>query len=313
MLKLLISLPLLVAVCLSHHDYTPVLPPYALGYAYPPKCQKIERLIQKDVCKPFIKRVCLTQTVQNCKNIVTPDCQAVVEFVPGQKCFTIEDVVCNMIEHPLHQIVPETFFEEKCFTKSSKVCDISHKIVSKEKKLVDCAMLEISKCRKKKKIINDMMCSYSMDLHCQKWLKGHKKCHMTPKKKCKAIPRTVYEERCHPQVVKDCKKLQFHVPSVIKNSNCHDEPVQKCVVERKTMPKKLIGFTYSKQCKPVLKKVCEKADREVLNKSCNEVVSQVCMYRPETHCREEKLQHCFRVNKVVLDEICNKPFYGYKK
>merc|ERR1711973_572460 len=252
--------------------------PEPYGFDYSPKCKQVEKVIHEDICEPYVKKTCFTEVIQKCKDIVTLNCTAVIDVVPDQECFTVEDVDCDLVEQVDVEVVPETFFVQRCFTEHEKVCDVIN--------VVDCIEVERSECWEEEKVVKDRECCFSVELD------------------CKNMPRTVYEEKCRPRVEKVCEKLRYLQPHPVQDQKCRSEPVKKCVVEKKTKPKQLKNFVYSKECKPVPRKVCEKADREVLRETCDQVVSQVCKYKPSKHCTEEKLEHCYKADRVVYDEVC---------
>jgi len=267
-------------------------------------------VIHEDVCEPYVKKTCLTEVVQDCRDIVLPNCTAVVDVVPNQECFTVEDVACDLVEMVDMEVLPETYIVQRCFSEPRRVCDVIHQKDSVEGFDRDCISVKTSECWEEKKMVKDRQCCYSMELNCKTSVKGQQ-CHMEPKKDCKVIPRAVYEEKCRPRVHKVCEKLHYIQPNAVREEKCRTESVKKCVVEKKNKPKKVKKFSYDKQCKPVPRKMCDAADREVLRESCEEVVSQQCKYRPENRCSEEKLEHCYKKPKVVYDEVCDEHHGGY--
>merc|ERR1712240_521390 len=229
--------------------------PEPYGFDYSPKCKQVEKVIHEDICEPYVKKTCFTEVIQKCKDIVTPNCTAIVEVVPDQECFTVEDVDCDLVEHVDFEVVPETFFVQRCFTEHEEVCDVVNQVDMDHGVVDDCIEVERSDCWEEEKVVKDRECCFSVELDCKKTIsvKGHKQqCQKRPTKDCKDIPRTVYEEKCRPRV----------------------------------------------------EKVCEKADREVLRETCDQVVSQVCKYKPSKHCTEEELEHCYKADRVVYDEVC---------
>merc|ERR1712240_590349 len=246
--------------------------PEPYGFDYSPKCKQVEKVIHEDICEPYVKKTCFTEVIQKCKDIVTPNCTAVVEVVPDQECFTVEDVDCDLVEHMDVEVVPETYFEQRCFTEQETVCDVVNQVDMDHGVVDDCIEVEKSDCWEEEKVVKDRECCFSVEL--------------------------------------DCKKLRSLQPFPVPNQKCVSKPVKRCVVEEKSKPKKLKNFVYSKECKPVPRKVCEKADREVLRETCDQVVSQVCKYKPSKHCTEEKLEHCYKADRVVHEEVCEHD-HGY--
>merc|ERR1712240_137228 len=287
--------------------------PEPYGFDYSPKCKRVEKVIHEDICEPYVKKTCFTEVIQKCKDIVTPNCTAVIDVVPDQECFTVEDVDCDLVEHMDVEVVPETYFEQRCFTEQEEVCDVVNQVDMDHGVVDDCIEVERSDCWEEEKVVKDRECCFSVELDCKKTIsvKGHKQqCQKRPTKDCKDIPRTVYEEKCRPRVEKVCEKLRYLQPFPVPNQKCVSKPVKRCVVEEKSKPKKLKNFVYSKECKPVPRKVCEKADREVLRETCDQVVSQVCKYKPSKHCTEGKLEHCYKADRVVHEEVCEHD-HGY--
>merc|ERR1711915_1064089 len=88
---------------------------------------------------------------------------------------------------------------------------------------------------------------------------GSVQCEQTPTKNCYDTPRKVEQEICKPRTSKWCEKLTNAIPFPMEKQNCHSEPMKKCELETRTRPKKAKKFVYTKQCKPVKRKVCENA------------------------------------------------------
>merc|ERR1719374_25376 len=311
MMRLLIYISVMVAAS-SALDYPlalPFLPLVLGGLHHVPKCKQDSKIVEKDICKPYTKQSCFTAVEQKCKDVFTPNCKAVIEHVPQSKCFTVQDLTCGLIEKPLHKTVLETAFEQECLTETAEVCNLIHKTVATPAGLSDCIMVERSKCWKEKKIVKDIECCYTMVPKCENYIDGQR-CSLVPKNDCKVIPRTMYEERCQPVMVKECKNLRYLVPKVVKENNCRSDPIKKCIVQKKLNPKQVTEYIYNKKCKSTPKKVCEKADHDVLKKTCDKTKSQVCNYIPKKHCKSEKLKHCYKVNKVVYNTTCGKHSYG---
>merc|ERR1740128_431222 len=57
--------------------------------------------------------------------------------------------------------------------------------------------------------------------------------------------------------------------------------MKKCELEVRTRPKKAKQYAYTKECKPVVRQVCEDAEKKKLRPVCDKIQKNVCSYKPQ--------------------------------
>merc|ERR1711982_59699 len=105
-----------------------------------------------------------------------------------------------------------------------------------------------------------------------------------------------------------CVKFSNIFPFPVEDQNCHFEPKKICEREMKTRPKKAKKYSYTKDGKEQPREIgdqCEKKSRKPVWVRQDRLV---CTYEPEETCRDEDKQYCHKVEKVVLEEVCDMKF-----
>merc|ERR1712035_94456 len=303
-----------VVICLLHSSMIAfiLLSVFAFSHAHPQHCKQVKKSVWEDVCEPFIEKKCYTNVHQQCHEVPSPDCKAIVDDIKDHKCLHVEDVVCDIDEHVHTKEVHDKYVREHCREEKETVCDVVHDVTVKTDHHMDCIEVKSVECWEEKKVVNEKKCIFSWEFDCPKHHDehGHKehKCHKKPLKKCKNIPKTMHEKRCKPKMENICEKLAVVLPHPVKGEKCHPVPTKKCEAETKMVSKPVKKYSYTKQCKPVPRELCDKVLKQKLRPVCHEVSGQKCHYKPEKHCNEEKRHHCYKKEKVVFETVC-KPKY----
>merc|ERR1712083_17425 len=158
-----------------------------------------------------------------------------------------------------------------------------------------CTNVETPNCYMEEKVINDVTCTNSVEFNCKRD-KSTKNdgygpkgvvCDRKPTQSCYNIPRKSQVEVCKTDVHRYCEKFSNIFPFPVEEQNCHFEPKKICELEMKTRPKKAKKYS---------KPLCDTQDR------------LVCTYEPEETCKNEDKQYCHKVEKVVLEEVCDMKF-----
>merc|ERR1711976_1094884 len=246
------------------------LPLLALSYGHPQHCKQVKKSVWEDVCEPFIERKCYTNVHQQCHEVPSPDCKAIVEDIKDHKCLHVEDVVCDIDEHVHTKEVLDKYVREHCREEKETVCDVVHDVTVKTDHHMDCIEVKSVECWEEKKV--------------------------------------VHEKRCKPKMEKICEKLAVVLPYPVKGEKCHPVPIKQCEAEAKMVSKPVNKYSYTKQCKPVPRELCDKVLKQKLRPVCREVSGQKCHYKPEKHCNEEKRHHCYKKEKVVLETVCKSKY-----
>merc|ERR1711864_28563 len=107
------------------------------------------------------------------------------------------------------------------------------------------------------------------------------------KQDCYNIPRKIQVEVCKTDVHRYCEKFSNIFPFPVEEQNCHFEPKKICELQQKTRPKK---------AKKYIQPLCDMQER------------LVCNYVPVESCSQEAKQYCHKVEKVVVEEVCDMKF-----
>merc|ERR1719209_1481990 len=114
--------------------------------------------------------------------------------------------------------------------------------------------------------IMDVTCKDTFDFDCKKkkaaelGMEGYgmfTTCEKIPRRRCYETPRQVKTEVCQPDYSRFCQKLTNEYPEPEQRQNCHFEPKKVCELQRRTRNKKAKRYSYSQDCRPVARNICE--------------------------------------------------------
>ena len=115
-------------------------------------------------------------------------------------------------------------------------------------------------------------------------------------------------EVCKTDVHRYCEKFSNIFPFPVEEQNCHFEPKKICELEMKTRPKKAKKYSYTKDCKEQPREICDQCEKKSIQPLCDTQERLVCTYEPEETCNDVDKQYCHKVEKVVLEEVCDMKF-----
>ena len=116
-------------------------------------------------------------------------------------------------------------------------------------------------------------------------------------------------EVCKTDVHRYCEKFSNIFPFPVEEQNCHFEPKKICELEMKTRPKKAKKYSYTKDCKEQPRKVCDQCEKKFLDSECVMEPRMECIYKPVEKCSDDEIkQYCHKVEKVVVEEVCDMKF-----
>merc|ERR1719474_1541496 len=258
------------------HHYDPVDPDHysstEMFKVKKDKCRKVKKSVWIDECEDYVEKQCFTQVKESCDIVPDKNCTAVIDEFEDRKCFNVEELICQLTESIHYEAVPETYIVQRCINMKDRICDTVYDIDSVTKDVFDCVNLRTTACWEKDKVVKDMMCTYSVEFDCSD--SKSKRCKRKPTKQCYDTPRTITEEVCKPRVSKWCEKLTNVFPLPVEKQNCHNEPIKKCELETRTRQKKAKRFSYVKECKPLVREVCDSQEIKKLRPVCDEVERQ---------------------------------------
>merc|ERR1711973_460659 len=271
-------------------------------------CHPVEEIVYENQCIPYVEKTCRTSQKEMCKDVYEKNCTAVIDEFEERECFDVTELMCKLAESIQYEMVDEIYTVQRCTGVTDRVCDTVYDLSQSTKDDFQCVDIDYQYCWDEDKTVKDRTCIFSVDFDCKKQKpydgKGAVQCEKTPTKKCYDTPRKVQEEICKPQTSKYCEKFTNEFPFPVEKQNCHTEPMKKCELESRTRPKKAKKYIYNKECKPVVRQVCENREGKKLRPVCDKIQKSVCSYKPEEKCEEEKKEYCFKVEKKVWKKVC---------
>jgi hypothetical protein len=129
-------------------------------------------------------------------------------------------------------------------------------------------------------------------------------CSKRTEVKCYNTPRQVSIEKCDVRPDKACEKLSERVPFPTEKQHCHNEEKKVCELEQRTQPKQVKKYTYTKQCRPMPRKICENMDVKDLVQSCAPHQHKNCNFTPIEKCVDVPKEHCYKVARKIQKQKC---------
>jgi len=281
-----------------------------------PYCHMVEKVVFENQCEPYKERTCYTQNKESCVTKAFKNCTGIIETNVERVCFDVNELVCDLVEAIHYETLEETYQVQRCFTGKDRVCDTTYKIDMTTKDDYQCTNVETPNCYMEEKVINDVTCTNSVEFNCKRD-KSTKNdgygpkgvvCDRKPTQNCYNIPRKIQVEVCKTDVHRYCEKFSNIFPFPVEEQNCHFEPKKICELEMKTRPKKAKKYSYTKDCKEQPREICDQCEKKKMQPMCDTLERLVCTYEPEETCNEVDKQYCHKVEKVVLEEVCDMKF-----
>jgi len=281
-----------------------------------PYCHKVEKVVFENQCEPYKEKTCWTQNQEICEPKFFKNCTGVIETNIERVCFNVNELVCNLVEAIHYETLEETYQVQRCFTGKDRVCDTTYKIDTTTKDDYQCCNVETPNCYMEEKVINDVTCTNTVEFDCrrQKTTKndgyGQKEvvCARKPKQDCYNIPRKIQVEVCKTDVHRYCEKFSNVFPFPVEEQNCHFEPKKICELEMKTRPKKAKKYSYTKDCQEQPREICDQCEKKSIQPQCTMQERLTCTYQPIEQCSEVDKQYCHKVERVVVEEVCDMKF-----
>merc|ERR1711970_396911 len=281
-----------------------------------PYCHKVEKVIFKNKCAPYTEKTCWTNNIEECTPREFKNCTGVIETNVERVCFNVNELVCSLVEAVHYETLDETYQVQRCFTGKDRVCDTTYDIDTTTKDDYQCCNVETPNCFMEEKTINDVTCTNTVEFDCQREKStkndgyGQKQvvCKRTPKQDCYNIPRMIQVEVCKTDIHRYCEKFSNVFPFPVERQNCHFEPKKICELETKTRPKKAKKYSYTKDCKEQPREICDQCEKKNIQPVCEQQERLVCTYIPVETCRDEAKQYCYKVEEVVVEEVCDMKF-----
>jgi hypothetical protein len=298
-------------------DYRPDIgqgAPTDYGRPTAPNCHLEQTSTFEDRCLPYEETTCYSQNEEDCKEYYVNTCTPIVNTEVDRRCFNVTELICELVESVNYRQVEENFHVQSCYTTKDRICDTVHEIDTTTKDDLQCIELETPNCHMEDKILVDKVCTDTFEFECSPDKKldnagyGVKDtvCKKIPKHDCYDSPRTVQIEVCEPEYRRFCDKLTKDVPFPVERQNCHFERKKICQLVPKTKPKKAKVYSYTEDCKPVPREICDQCETKTLEAACVPEARMHCKYSPVTQCKKENKNYCYKAEVTKLVEICDK-------
>merc|ERR1712096_238683 len=76
----------------------------------------------------------------------------------------------------------------------------------------------------------------------------------------------------------------------------------------KTRPKKAKKYSYTKDCKEQPREICDQCEKKSIQPLCDMEERLTCKYIPKEQCQDEDKQYYYKVEEVVVEEVCDMKF-----
>ena len=165
-----------------------------------PRCTMVDKVEYKDVCEPYMEKICVTQNKEQCHEVPFKNCTGIIETKQDRRCFDVTELVCGLKEEVQFDTIVEEFSVQLCTVMKERLCDTSYVIGQTSRDDFQCTDLETTVCMDKMSTIMDVTCKESFDFDCQKkkaaelGMEGYgmfTSCEKIPRKRCYETPRQV--------------------------------------------------------------------------------------------------------------------------
>jgi len=285
-----------------------------------PRCTMMDKVEYKDVCEPYMEKVCVTQPKEDCRPVPFRNCTGVIETKQDRRCFDVTELVCGLKEEVQFDTIVEEFSVQLCTVMKERLCDTSYVIGQVSRDDFQCTDLETTVCMDKMSTIMDVTCKESFDFDCQKkkaaelGMEGYgmfTTCEKIPRKRCYETPRQVRTEVCQPEHSRYCQKVTNEHPEPEQRQNCHFEPKKVCELQKRTRNKKAKRYSYSQDCKSMARNICETCEVKEVVPRCEQESRLVCTYKPEEKCNVREQQYCYKQEVKTTEQVCDDKFVTY--
>jgi len=294
--------------------YNPELYASQNGYTQrKPKCHWVDKVSYEDKCIDYKEKICYTQNVEKCVDHEYRNCTGTIETKAERECFGVKEFICGLKERVDFDTINEEFQVQRCTIVKDRVCDTTFDIDVIERDDFQCCDVESEKCEDKEEVIDDVTCKTTVDFECskEKRVDGYGKetvCHPNERENCYKTPRTIRREQCYPHSERYCQKFTNLHPEPVEKQNCHFEPKKVCELETRSRPRKSKKYSYSQDCKPVDREICDQTERKRVVPVCVFEVRPKCDYEPETKCIDEDKKYCYKMEVIDREEVCDDKF-----
>jgi len=272
-----------------------------------------------DKCEPYTEETCVTQNIEDCREVEHRNCTGTVETKVDRVCFNVEELICSLKENVNYDTVEEEYLVQMCTMVKDRICDTTYDMDIISIDDFQCCNLDSVFCEDSKEIvINDVVCKHTFDFDCSEEKKTDGSygketvCRKVHKDPCYETPRTVRKELCRQETNQYCHKFTNPVPQPVQKQNCHFVAKKLCEVDTRTRYKKAKRYSYTPHCHPVPREICDQTEVNTVAPVCSTEKRFDCDYIPRKKCMQEQKQYCWKVEQKVQKEVCDKKFsYEY--
>jgi len=279
------------------------------------ECHDEERVQFVDKCVPYQEETCYTQVQETCEMETFSNCTGVIANMAERKCFTVKELVCGLQEDVSFYTLQEEYMVQVCSTLKERICDTTFQIDLTTRDDFQCTNLEYGECEEAESVLNDVTCKKTIEFQCRKekrpFEEGYGKktvCEKVPKETCYDTPRTVRQELCLPRIQRYCQKFTNPFPQTREQQNCHFEPKKVCELETRSRPRKARRYSYTQECHPVSRQLCDTIRCKELVPDCVQMERPRCEHVPIKSCSKEDKQYCYKEEVVTKERVCDRKF-----
>jgi len=278
------------------------------------QCHDEERVQFVDKCVPYQEETCYTQVQETCEMETFSNCTGVIANMAERKCFAVKELVCGLQEEVSFYTLQEEYMVQVCSTTKERVCDTTFEIDLTTRDDFQCTDLEFGECEEAESVLNDVTCRNTVEFQCRKEKPGDgsygKKtvCERIPRQNCYDTPRTVRQELCRPRIQRYCQKFTNPFPQTLEKQNCHFEPKKICELEIRSRPRKARRYSYTQECHPVSRQLCDTISCKELVPDCVQMERPRCEHVPIKSCSKEDKQYCYKEEVVTMERVCDRKF-----
>jgi len=279
-----------------------------------PQCYMKEKVLFEDKCESYPEELCYTQNVEKCRTEQYKNCTGTVETKVERVCFDVVELLCGLEEKIDYDKSQEEYQVQLCTVVKDRVCDTTFDIDVNHRDDFQCCNVESDHCEEHEEVIYDVTCKITTEFDCKKEKRRDGTygkevvCTKTPAENCYETPRTIHKEVCRTDSSRYCQKFSNPFPQPVEKQNCHFEPKRICELQRRIRPKMAKRYTYSQFCKEVPRQICDQAELKLVAPVCVMEDRLKCDYIPVKQCDKEMKQYCYKVEKIVEEEVCDEKF-----
>merc|ERR1711963_40052 len=334
----IIAVLLFIQACSALPNYPTT---QASGYGEPQqKCRQVEEVVYTEKCEDYTDKLCFTTFEEQCNDVRDQTCRATVSSSQSRKCFNVIETRCILKEDVSNEVVEAITFVQRCSKDVERVCDTIAEVDFSTSTREQCINVPSLICNTEERTVFEKTCKTETSFDCsgisassnqnsgssdyRSSQDGYSQdqdqfsnnapygqqpaqevtCRRQQDQRCHTTPRQISSQTCQRREERVCERMTENFPQVGDRQVCRNEEKRNCRLEKRTQPKQVKKFTYTKVCRPMTKRICENVDQRTLVPSCVPTTRKECQSRPNERCEDIPKRNCFKVPSTVVREQC---------